>query len=295
MASRLLFGFFFSSILEMVHRLIRLVGLSSVYERLKPILETEPENPKEGELPEKLSGAIEMERVSFAYGMGTKMVLNDICIHISPGDYVGIVGASGSGKSTLVKLLLGVESPCRGQIAYDGKNLETMNKKAFRQNLGVVLQNGKLISGSILENITIAAPDATTKDVERVLEAVGLKEDIAKMPMGLHTILHENSNTISGGQQQRILIARAMLSQPSILIFDEATSALDNMSQAAVCESLEQMNITRIVVAHRLSTIRNCDRIFVLQDGKIAEEGKFEDLMRRRGVFYELAYRQIAE
>ena len=131
------------------------------------------------------------------------------------------------------------------------------------------------------------------KDVNAVIEAVGLKEDIAQMPMGVHTVLSESSGTISGGQQQRILIARAIISHPSILIFDEATSALDNVTQAAVCESLERMNVTRIVVAHRLSTIKSCDRIVVMDAGKIAEEGNYQSLMERRGLFWQLSSRQL--
>lgn len=288
-------GTFSASILAMIDKLMGLYQLKPTYERLKPILETEPEDNEKSEMPGKLTGSIEVSHVSFSYREGTRMVLDDISLNIKPGEYVGIVGTSGCGKSTLLKLLLGFEQPCTGQVLYDGKNLTKMDKRAFRQNLGVVLQNGKLISGSIFENITITEPNATMKDVENVIAAVGLKEDISKMPMGIHTMLSENSNTISGGQQQRILIARAIIRHPSILIFDEATSALDNITQAAVCESLDKMNITRLVVAHRLSTIRTCDRIIVLKDGKIAEEGNYEELMKKRGVFYLLASRQIAE
>ena len=218
-----------------------------------------------------------------------------LSLHIHPGEYVGIVGPSGCGKSTLLKLLLGFETPKTGQVCYDGHDLRTLDKRQLRRYLGVVLQNGKLIAGSIFENITITAPWATQADVLAVVDAVGLAEDIARMPMGLHTVLSENSNTISGGQQQRILIARAIISHPSILIFDEATSALDNLTQAAVCESLEAMDVTRIVVAHRLSTIQNCDRILVLKDGGIAEEGNYEELMAKRGLFYLLASRQILD
>ena len=157
----------------------------------------------------------------------------------------------------------------------------------------MVLQNGKLIAGSIFENITITAPHATLKEVKAVIEAVGLKEDIDRMPMGVHTMLSENSSTISGGQQQRILIARAIINHPAVLIFDEATSALDNVTQAAVCESLDRMNVTRIVVAHRLSTIKNCDRIVVLDGGKIVEEGNYESLMAKKGLFSRFASRQL--
>ena len=287
-------GVFVGSILELVNKLIEIYQLRPTYDRFKPIIEAIPEDDKDSELPGKLSGKIEVNHLTFSYGEGKPNVLNDISLNIKPGEYVGIVGTSGCGKSTLLKLLLGFEKPVIGHIMYDGKDLSVMDKRAFRQNLGVVLQNGKLISGSIYENITITAPSATMKDVQKVIEAVGLKEDIAHMPMGLHTVLSENSNTISGGQQQRILIARAIIRNPSILFFDEATSALDNVTQAAVCASLDKMNATRIVIAHRLSTIKTCDRIIVLSNGKIAEEGNYDALMRQKGLFYQLASRQIA-
>jgi len=177
----------------------------------------------------------------------------------------------------------------------DKKDLKSLDKSAYRRQLGVVLQNGKLISGSIFENITIAAPETPISRVNDIIEMVGLKADIENMPMGIHTMLSENCNTISGGQQQRILIARAICGNPKILIFDEATSALDNLTQAAVSESLDKMDVTRIVVAHRLSTIKNCDRILVMKDGEIVEEGNYKKLMEQKGLFYALASRQIAE
>lgn len=288
-------GTFSSAALQMVDSVMGIYQMKPMYERFKTVLETQPEDQEESELPGKLSGNIELDHITFSYGKDFPLVLNDINLQIKAGEYVGIVGASGCGKSTLLKLLLGFETPSTGSIRYDGKSLATMDKHAFRQNLGVVLQNGRLIAGSIYENITITAPDATMGDVQRVIEAVGLKEDIAQMPMGIHTVLSENSSTISGGQQQRILIARAIIRNPSILLFDEATSALDNVTQAAVCDSLDRMDVTRIVVAHRLSTIRTCDRIIVLQNGHIAEEGNYDALMRKQGLFYQLASRQIAE
>ncbi|MBO6159508.1 MAG: NHLP bacteriocin export ABC transporter permease/ATPase subunit [Firmicutes bacterium] len=287
-------GAFTGALLEQIGQLIGVYQLKPKFDRFKPILETAPEDDGEKELPGKLQGQIDLEHVSFSYRPESPKVIDDLNLHIRKGEYLGIVGASGCGKSTLLKLLLGFEAPQLGQIKYDGKNLATMDKQTFRQNLGVVLQSGKLISGSIFENITITAPQATTKEVNRVIEAVGLKDDIARMPMGIHTVLSENSGTISGGQQQRILIARAIIRNPSILFFDEATSALDNITQAMVSESLDQMHVTRVVIAHRLSTIKNCDRIIVLDRGKIREEGTYEELMALGGMFYQLASRQIS-
>lgn len=289
------FGSFSGAFLELVDGLIQVYQLKPSYERIRPVFETVPEDGGNHEALGELSGMVSLEHVTFAYDEKSRKVLNDLSLQIHAGEYLGIVGPSGCGKSTLLKMLLGFEQPQTGQVLYDGHDLKGIDKRKLRRNLGVVLQNGKLIAGSIYENITITSPHATMKDVQAVIEAVGLKEDIDRMPMGIHTVLSENSGTISGGQQQRILIARAIISHPSILIFDEATSALDNLTQAAVCKSLDNMNVTRIVVAHRLSTIRNCDRIVVLENGNIAEEGNYDSLMQQRGLFYRLASRQLAE
>ena len=194
----------------------------------------------------------------------------------------------------MLKLLLGFEKPQQGKIFYDGKDIDSMDKRELRKKFGVVLQDGNLISGSIYENITITSPNATMKRVEQVIADVGLKEDIAQMPMGLHTVLSENSGTISGGQQQRILIARAIVGKPRILFFDEATSALDNITQSMVCDSLSRLKVTRLVIAHRLSTVMDCDRIFAMDKGKIVEMGNFQELMDKKGLFYQLANRQMA-
>lgn len=289
------FGTFSGSIQKLVESLLGVYQVKPTYDRFKPILETACENTDKSDALGELTGDISIHHVSFSYVKSQKAVLDDINLDIHKGEYLGIVGSSGCGKSTLLKLLLGFETPDSGQICYDGHDIRSLDKQALRRNLGVVLQNGKLIAGSIYENITITAPEATMAKVNEVIDEVGLTDDIAQMPMGVHTVLSENSGTISGGQQQRILIARAIIRKPSILIFDEATSALDNLTQAEVCNNLDRMKATRIVVAHRLSTIRNCDRIIVMQNGRIAEEGKYELLMQKKGIFYQLASRQISE
>ena len=293
MAFNSAFGTFSAAFMQTVKSMLDIYELRPLYERFRPIVETEPEDDGKGKIPGELKGAISVRGVYFSYD-GTKNILNGIDIDIKPGEYVGIVGASGCGKSTLLKLLLGFETPNQGSITYDDMDLKTLDKRALRKKLGVVLQNGKLIAGNILENITITAPHATMKEVNRVVKAVGLKDDIDRMPMGIRTVLGENCGTISGGQQQRILIARAIIGNPSVLIFDEATSALDNHTQAEVCRSLEEMKITRIAVAHRLSTVRNCDKIIVMNQGVVEEIGDFDTLMARKGLFYELAIRQIS-
>lgn len=261
-------------------------------EQLAPILEEPIENNGKGERLDNFSGSIEVKDLYFSYSQGRENVIENLSLSISSGEYVGIVGESGCGKSTIFKLLLGFEKPSAGSILFDGKCIERLDKRSLRGKIGVVLQNGKLISGSILENITVTNPNASAKNIEEAIERAGLKDDIEKLPMGLYTILSDNSRGLSGGQRQRILIARALISDPKLLLFDEATSALDNAAQKTICHSLAQMNITRIVIAHRLSTVIDCDRIIVMESGKIAEQGTYSELMEKKGLFYRLASRQ---
>ena len=272
-----LFGSFSAYVLQLVNSVVSYKKEKPNIERMKPVFEELPEFDDAKELPGDISGGIEINNVSFSYDKDAPLVLDGITLDIKPGEYVALVGSSGCGKSTLMKLLLGFEKPNSGKIYYDNKDIESVDKRELRKKMGVVLQDGKLISGSIFENITITAPNATVKDVNAVVESVGLKDDIAAMPMGLHTVLSEDCGTISGGQQQRILIARAIISNPKILFFDEATSALDNITQSMVCNTLEKMDSTRIVIAHRLSTIIKCDRIIVLDKGHVVEQGTEEN------------------
>lgn len=288
------FGSFSGAMLEIVSSLLTVNDVKPAYDRSKPILRTLPENNEDMIMPGALTGEIEVNNISFAYNEASGNILNNLSFHIKPGEYIGIVGSSGSGKSTLLKLLLGFEKPQMGKIYYDGKDVDGMDKRELRKKFGVVLQDGGLISGSIYENITITAPNCKMDRVKEVIKEVGLEDDIDQMPMGLHTVLSENSGTISGGQRQRILIARAIVGKPKIIYFDEATSALDNVTQSMVCESLEKLKATRLVIAHRLSTVMNCDRIFVLEHGELVEQGSYHDLMEKKGRFYDLAIRQIS-
>lgn len=288
------FGAFAGAMMAVGTALLKLNEIKPLLDRLKPILGSLPEYSEDEELPGDLQGDIEISNVDFSYVKDGDLILKDLSLHIKPGEYIGLVGSSGCGKSTLIKLLLGFEKPDSGKIFYDSKDIDGMDKRELRKKMGVVLQDGRLIAGSIYENITISAPGATIKDAERIAAEVGLAEDIAQMPMGMHTMLSAGGGTISGGQMQRILIARAIVGKPRILFFDEATSALDNVTQAMVCESLAKLKVTRLVIAHRLSTIQDCDRIIVMDKGQIAEQGDFETLMKKRGLFYELASRQMA-
>jgi ATP-binding cassette subfamily C protein len=219
--------------------------------------------------------------------------LKDLSLKINSGENVAIVGKSGCGKSTFIRLLLGFEVPKSGAIYYDNQDLAELNLASVRSQMGVVLQNGQLMSGDIFTNI-VGTTALTMEDAWAAAEAAGIADDIKKMPMGMQTVISEGSSNISGGQRQRILIARALAAKPAILVFDEATSALDNRTQAIVTESLNKLKATRIVIAHRLSTIRECDRIIVFDKGRIAESGTFEELVAKDGIFAGLAKRQTA-
>jgi len=216
-----------------------------------------------------------------------------VSFSVPAGGYVALVGASGSGKSTLLRLLLGFERPLAGAIHVDSQDLADLDITAVRRQLGVVLQSGQLMAGDIFSNI-VGASQLTLDDAWGAARLAGLEDDINALPMGMHTLIGEGTATLSGGQRQRILIARALVHRPRIVLFDEATSALDNRTQAIVTESLTRMKATRIVVAHRLSTIIHADRILVLKDGQIVQDGSYESLMSTPGPFAELAKRQIA-
>ncbi|MBR1909560.1 MAG: NHLP bacteriocin export ABC transporter permease/ATPase subunit [Lachnospiraceae bacterium] len=286
------YGMFTSAVTSLVTFFITRASLVPVMERIQPIFDQEIEVKEAAALPGKLTGAIEVDHLDFAYDDEETKVLRDITFKVSPGEFIGIVGSSGCGKSTLLKCLLGFEKPTKGKIFYDNKDVDTLDKCEMRKQLGVVLQDGKMVVGNIFSNVTLAAPNMKPAEVEDLLEEVGLRSDIEKMPMGIFTAVSEGGGTLSGGQQQRVLIARALANNPSIIYFDEATSALDNITQQMVCERLEKRNMTRVMIAHRLSTVRDCDRIFVMDKGAIVEEGNYDTLMAKKGLFYELVKRQ---
>lgn len=259
---------------------------------IEPILSEAPETSAGKMVVGRLSGAIEMSHVTFRYSEKSPVVLDDLNLKIMPREYIAIVGRSGCGKSTLMRLLMGFEKPESGMVMYDQKDLAELDPASLRRNIGVVLQNGKLFAGSIFSNITISAPWLTLKEAWEAAEMAGMADDIRNMPMGMHTLISEGSGGISGGQKQRLMIARAIAPKPKILMFDEATSALDNITQKKVSDTLDTLNCTRVVIAHRLSTIRNCDRILVMDKGKIAEDGSYDELIAKNGLFAELVERQ---
>ena len=259
---------------------------------VQPFFDAVPEVSDGKQVLTRLSGGIEMNNVSFRYSENMPLIIDNLSLKIRPGQYVAIVGKTGCGKSTLMRLLLGFEHPQKGAIYYDGKDLERIDLRSLRRRVGVVMQSGKLFQGDIYSNIVISAPWLSQDEAWEAAELAGIADDIRMMPMGMNTIISEGSGGISGGQRQRLMIARAVAPKPKILMFDEATSALDNMTQKKVSESLDALKCTRIIIAHRLSTIKQCDRIIVLDHGKIIEDGKYDELIAKNGFFAELVARQ---
>jgi ATP-binding cassette subfamily C protein len=287
------FGAFVTALQGLSDASLSLLKAVPTFERLKPILDTQPESDETKISPGKLRGEITVSHLHFRYTPDMPWVIKDISFTIKPGEMVAFVGASGCGKSTLLRLLLGFEKPQSGSITYDGQDLAALDIRAVRQQLGVVLQESRVLPTDIFRNI-VGATAHTMDDAWEAARMAGFADDIKDMPMGMHTIVSEGGGTFSGGQRQRLLIARSLVNRPTMIFFDEATSALDNRTQAMVTESLDSLKSTRIVIAHRLSTVVNADRIFYFEGGQIREQGTYQQLMAERGAFAALAKRQIA-
>ncbi len=289
------FGAVSGAIMSLSDVALQFANLGPILDMIRPVMQEKPESSEGRKIPISLSGNIEVSNVTFRYTPEGPAILNNLSLSIKKGEYLAIVGKTGCGKSTLIRLLLGFEKPEKGSIFYGGRDLSNLDLRSVRQKIGVVMQNGSLFPGDIFSNIIVTSPWKTMEDAWEAARIAGIEEDIKAMPMGMHTMISEGAGGISGGQKQRLMIARAVIAKPQILIFDEATSALDNITQNHVAKSISSFNSTRIVVAHRLSTIKNCDRIIVLDKGKVAEEGIYEELMEKKGQFYDLAIRQIAQ
>jgi ABC-type bacteriocin/lantibiotic exporter with double-glycine peptidase domain len=263
-----------------------------ILEMAEPFLKTEPETPEKKEIITDLSGSLELNHVSFRYNEDSPYIINDLSLKIKAGEYVAIVGRTGCGKSTLMRLLLGFEKPEKGAIYYDSKDIEGIDLGSLRRKIGTVMQSSGLFQGDIYSNIVLTAPSLSVDEAWDAAEKAGIADDIRAMPMGMYTMVSEGGGGISGGQKQRLMIARAIAPKPKLLFFDEATSALDNKTQKQVSESLDAMGCTRVVIAHRLSTIRHCDRILVLDGGTIVEDGSYDALIEKGGFFADLVARQ---
>ena len=270
------------------------INIVPLYQRLLPILKAEPEVDEAKKSPGILLGKLSVQHLSFRYREEMPWVLKELAFDIQPGGLVAFVGYSGCGKSTLLRLLLGFEKPLNGSIYYDNQNLATLNVEEVRSQMGVVLQTSRLLPGSIFQNIVGAFP-FTFDEAWEAACLCGLDKDIESMPMGMHTFVSEGAGTLSAGQRQLILIARAIINRPRILFFDEATSQLDSQAQALVSKALDGLNATRIVIAHRLSTVRYADKIFVMNEGGIVESGTYDALMEKKGFFAKLVRYQLLE
>ena len=293
MAYNVAYGMVAASVLSLGSLTTFYSGLKPQLDIVAPLLKAVPETGEGKTVVTSLSGGVEVNNLTFKYEESGMNILDGINFKIRPGQYVALVGKTGCGKSTLIRLLLGFENPDKGAIFFDGKDLSKLDLTSLRRKIGTVTQNGKLFSGDIYSNIVISSPRLTLDDAWEAARVAGLAAEIEEMPMGMHTIITEGGGGISGGQKQRLMIARAVAPKPKILILDESTSALDNITQKQVTDALAALKCTRIVVAHRLSTIKECDRIYVLDGGKIIEEGDFAELYARKGAFHELVSRQM--
>jgi ABC-type bacteriocin/lantibiotic exporter with double-glycine peptidase domain len=264
------------------------------FERIADVVEAEPEqNIQNVTQPPQLQGQIELQHVSFRYAPNAPVVLRDINLRIQAGQKVALVGRTGSGKSTLGKLLLGLYSPTEGEIFYDGLPLRSLDYRAVRRQFGVVLQESALFNGSVRENISLNDPDMDLERVTRATQAAAIHKDIVQMPMGYETMVAEGGSALSGGQRQRLAIARALAAEPVIMLFDEATSHLDTVTEQVVEENLSALSCTRIIIAHRLSTVRDADLVLVLENGAIVEQGTPRELMRHNGYYRRLVQHQL--
>ena len=286
------YGMVSAAFMSVVSIAVSVANIRPTLEMAKPIMEAEPEKHDGKENIAELRGGIELSHVSFRYDDAMPNVIDDLSLTIKPGEFLAVVGSTGCGKSTLMRLLLGFETPQKGSIFFDKKDIARIDLESLRGKIGTVMQDGKLFLGDIYSNIVITAPELNMDAAWEAAEIASIADDIRAMPMGMHTIISEGQGGISGGQRQRLMIARAVAPKPRILMFDEATSALDNITQRKVSEAIDSLKCTRIVIAHRLSTIQHADRIIFLEGGKIVEDGTYEELIARNGYFAKLVERQ---
>ncbi|MCB0668082.1 MAG: NHLP bacteriocin export ABC transporter permease/ATPase subunit [Saprospiraceae bacterium] len=271
---------------------VPVMSIKPTFQLLLPVLEAEMEDYDNKKDPGILKGQIEVTGLNFKYADAPDLILKNVNLKINPGEFVALVGGSGSGKSTLLRILLGFEQYTSGSVLYDGLDLKDIDIRTIRDQMGVVLQGGKIMQGTVLYNI-IGTTNYTEAQAWEAARIAGCDQDIEGLENKMNTYLPPGGGTLSGGQQQRIVIARALIRNPKIILFDEATSALDNDTQKTVMENLSKMKVTKIVIAHRLSTIRDADKIVVMDKGNIVEAGNYNSLIQREGYFYNLVKNQV--
>ncbi|WP_078970130.1 NHLP bacteriocin export ABC transporter permease/ATPase subunit [Streptomyces natalensis] len=281
-----------TSVTQITGAFVSAAAALPMFEQIKPVLDETPEVRGGSAQPGTLTGALEAKKLSFRYTDDGPLVLDDVSLQVRPGEFVAIVGPSGCGKSTLLRLLIGFDRPTSGSVLYDGQDLAALDQAAVRRQCGVVLQNAQPLTGSILDCIC-GAESFTPEEAMEAAEMAGLAEDIKRMPMGLHTMI-AGGGAISGGQRQRLMIAQALIRRPRILFFDEATSALDNETQRIVIDSTRKLSASRLVIAHRLSTVMDADRVIVMEQGRVVEQGAPAALLADTGGhLHELVRRQL--
>jgi ABC-type bacteriocin/lantibiotic exporter with double-glycine peptidase domain len=272
---------------------LRFQVLGSYLERIEDVMQAEPEqDPSAVTRAPRLSGRIEAEGLGFAYADGSPAAVEDVSVTIAAGQFVAVVGSSGAGKSTLAKLLVGLYQPARGRIRYDGIDLASLDLRSVREQLGVVTQAGELFGASIRENIALGRPQMSLDEVIDAAKRAAIHDEIAALPMGYETILADGGASMSGGQRQRLALARALAAAPAIMLLDEATSNLDSVTEAAIQRSLASLRCTRVVIAHRLSTVVDADLILVMDRGRVVESGTHRELLSRGDVYRRLYERQ---
>ena len=285
---------FQSAVARLGESLGTVAAMLPAFDQMRPLLAAVPETDIGGEPVERLGGEILFDHISFRYGPEGPLILDDVTIHAGPGEFVAIAGESGAGKSTLFRLALGIDRPSAGAVYYDGRDLRHLNLKQVRRKIGAVPQSVRLHPHDLWDNIVAHHEDASADEVWQAARSAGIEREIRAMPMGMMTMVGSSGAVVSGGESQRVTIARALVGSPRIMLFDEATNWLDNESQAEVMQNLARLTSTRIVIAHRLSTLEQADRIYVMQAGKVVQRGSFRDLMEVDGAFRELVRRQIA-
>ncbi len=285
------FGLFISNSLSVLDTIFAGFKIRPLWKNAQSLVQQPLEVSSEKDKAPPLQGKVVLDHVSYRYSPNEELTLKDVTIQALPGEMIAVIGPSGAGKSTLVRLLLGFESPESGTITYDDKDLNEVDPRSIRSQVGTVLQNAALIAGSIYDNI-VGSATFPAEAIDRAIHFSGFEEDLSHLPMGLNTIVPMGGGTFSGGQRQRLLLARALVSSPKILILDEATSALDNKTQDIVTHHLDRLHVTRIVIAHRLTTVKNADRIFVLENGHVVQVGTFKQLSAQQGLFLSMLKRQ---